>query len=262
VLRAAGPARCGSPLRPEYLRLVWLTTSSVSIARRLRNRRTGDAGEFRVLAWPALHEPFIKTKASTGQGADLAATATGDFNAIAAERLGIAPSRLRRPRLRRFTARAASAHSRKWCARWRKTEMFALTADVTEALAGRGSWYSSCWRAPSGRPIMPFAMGDQPFQLRLNNWDRTNHQLPFGRGALVGLSNRIIVRRTARCRNHGKLRSQLKATLETKRLVALCAGRPSRNRRVMANSLPMTLRVLPGAVRRRGPAGPAADQAA
>ena len=38
----------------------------------------------------------------------------------------------------------------------------------------------------SGRPIMPFAMATSRF-IRLNNWDRTTINLPFGRGALVGI---------------------------------------------------------------------------
>ena len=43
----------------------------------------------------------------------------------------------------------------------------------------------------SGRPIMPFAMATSRF-IRLNNWDRTTINLPFGRGALVGVDAMIV----------------------------------------------------------------------
>src|ERR1700712_3920724 len=38
----------------------------------------------------------------------------------------------------------------------------------------------------TGRPIMPLAMATSRF-IRLHNWDRTTINLPFGRGALVGI---------------------------------------------------------------------------
>jgi len=38
----------------------------------------------------------------------------------------------------------------------------------------------------TGRPIMPFAMATSRY-IQLKNWDRTTINLPFGRGALVGI---------------------------------------------------------------------------
>jgi hypothetical protein len=38
----------------------------------------------------------------------------------------------------------------------------------------------------SGRPIMPFAIATSRY-VQLDNWDRTTINLPFGRGAIVGI---------------------------------------------------------------------------
>src|SRR5213075_3441426 len=43
----------------------------------------------------------------------------------------------------------------------------------------------------SGRPIMPFAMVTSRF-IRLKNWDSTTINLPFGRGAVVGVDAVIV----------------------------------------------------------------------
>ncbi len=58
---------------------------------------------------------------------------------------------------------------------------------------------------------MPFAMATSRF-IRLNNWDRTTINLPFGRGALVGI-DAIVVPPDADAETMEKLRGQLEANL-------------------------------------------------
>jgi lysophospholipid acyltransferase (LPLAT)-like uncharacterized protein len=72
---------------------------------------------------------------------------------------------------------------------------------------------------------MPFAMATSRF-VRLRNWDRTTINLPFGRGALVGIEE-INVPPDADAETMEKLRARLEAILNeaTRRAYAL-AGRP------------------------------------
>jgi lysophospholipid acyltransferase (LPLAT)-like uncharacterized protein len=77
----------------------------------------------------------------------------------------------------------------------------------------------------SGRPIMPFAMATSRF-LRLNNWDHTTINLPFGRGALVGIEE-IFVPADADAVTMEALRAKLQATLnEATRRAYAQVGRP------------------------------------
>ncbi len=59
----------------------------------------------------------------------------------------------------------------------------AMTADVPKVsrVAGRGIILLA---RKSGRPIFPFALATSRFK-RLDNWDRSSINLPFGRGAMV-----------------------------------------------------------------------------
>ena len=72
---------------------------------------------------------------------------------------------------------------------------------------------------------MPFAMATSRF-IRLNNWDRTTINLPFGRGALVGIEE-IMVPPDADAAAMEQLRQRLQANLNeaTRRAYAL-VGRP------------------------------------
>jgi len=77
----------------------------------------------------------------------------------------------------------------------------------------------------SGRPIMPFAMVTSRF-IRLNNWDRTTINLPFGRGALVGIEP-IVVPPDADAETMEKLRVLLETYLnEATRRAYAKVGRP------------------------------------
>jgi lysophospholipid acyltransferase (LPLAT)-like uncharacterized protein len=61
----------------------------------------------------------------------------------------------------------------------------ALTADVPKRARVVGLGIIMLARE-SGRPIMPVAMATSRY-VQLDNWDRTTINLPFGRGAMVGI---------------------------------------------------------------------------
>ena len=86
----------------------------------------------------------------------------------------------------------------------------ALTADVPKRSRVAGLGIIMLARE-SGRPIMPFAMATSRF-IRLHNWDRTTINLPFGRGALVGIGA-IVVPPDADAETMEKLRAELEANL-------------------------------------------------
>ena len=72
---------------------------------------------------------------------------------------------------------------------------------------------------------MPFAMATSRF-IRLHNWDRTTINLPFGRGALVGIGA-IVVPQDADADTMEKLRAELEANLnEATRRAYAQVGRP------------------------------------
>jgi lysophospholipid acyltransferase (LPLAT)-like uncharacterized protein len=77
----------------------------------------------------------------------------------------------------------------------------------------------------SGRPIMPFAMVTSRF-IRLKNWDSTTINLPFGRGALVGIEH-VYVPPDADAETMEKLRLQVEEYLnEATRRAYKAVGRP------------------------------------
>ena len=72
---------------------------------------------------------------------------------------------------------------------------------------------------------MPFAMVTSRF-IRLNNWDRTTINLPFGRGALVGIKE-IHVPPDADAATMERLRQEVEDTLnEANRIAYAMVGRP------------------------------------
>jgi lysophospholipid acyltransferase (LPLAT)-like uncharacterized protein len=72
---------------------------------------------------------------------------------------------------------------------------------------------------------MPFAMATSRF-IRLKNWDRTTINLPFGRGALVGIGE-ISVPPDADAETMERLRLELEANLnEATRRAYAQVGRP------------------------------------
>jgi len=100
----------------------------------------------------------------------------------------------------------------------------ASTADVPKRarIAGLGIIMLA---RESGRPILPFAMVTSRF-IRLNNWDRTTINLPFGRGAVVGI-DAVYVPPDADGETMEKLRLQVETYLnEATRRAYAQVGRP------------------------------------
>ena len=124
----------------------------------------------------------------------------------------------------RSTARAASARSGKWCRRSADGWNIATTADVPKRARVAGLGVIMLAR-DSGRPILPFAMVTSRY-IRLKNWDSTTINLPFGRGAVVGI-DAVEVPPDADAETMEKLRLQVETYLnEATRLAYAKVGRP------------------------------------
>jgi lysophospholipid acyltransferase (LPLAT)-like uncharacterized protein len=225
VLRSNWFQRAVGFLAAEYLRLVWLT-----------NRFSFDPPDIypRVEAqmpaifafWHGQHflTPFIKTKQSHLAKVLISLHRDGEFNAIAAERLGIGTIRGSGDHGSAFHRKGGIGAFKEMVRALAEGYNVALTADVPKRsrIAGLGIIMLA---RESGRPIMPFAMATSRF-IRLRNWDRTTINLPFGRGALVGIEE-IHVPPDADAETMEKLRVQLEAILnETTRRAYLQVGRP------------------------------------
>src|SRR5580692_1956386 len=205
VLRSSWVQRAVGFLAAEFLRLVWLT-----------NRFSYDLVEPQIPAifafWHGQHfmTPFIKTKASHRGKVLISRHRDGEFNAIAAERLGIGTIRGSGDHGSAFHRKGGVGAFKEMVRALREDYSVALTADVPKRSRVAGLGIIMLARE-SGRPIMPFAMATSRF-IRLKNWDRTTINLPFGRGALVGIGE-ISVPPDADGETMEKLRVQLEQIL-------------------------------------------------
>src|SRR5471030_211700 len=86
----------------------------------------------------------------------------------------------------------------------------ATTADVPKRSRVAGLGVIMLARE-SGRPILPFATVTSRF-IRLKNWDRSTINLPFGRGAVVGI-DAVFVPRDADGETMERLRLQVETHL-------------------------------------------------
>lgn len=198
-------------LAAEFLRLVWLT-----------NKFSFDPPDVYGLVepeipvilafWHGQHfmTPFIKTKEIHRAKVLISRHRDGEFNAIAAERLGIGTIRGSGDHGSAFHRKGGVGAFKEMLRALEENYNVALTADVPKRsrIAGLGIIMLA---RESGRPIMPFAMTTSRF-LRLKNWDRTTINMPFGRGVLVG-GEVIVVPPDADAATMEKLRQQLQATL-------------------------------------------------
>lgn len=225
VLRSSGVQRALGFLAAGYLRLVWRT-----------NRFSFDPPDIYQLVeprmpaifafWHGQHfiTPFIKTKESHRAKVLISRHRDGEFNAIAAERLGIETIRGSGDHGGAFHRKGGVGAFREMVQALEDGYNVASTADVPKRARVAGLGIIMLARE-SGRPIMPFAMATSRF-IRLNNWDRTTINLPFGRGALVGIEE-INVPPDADAETMEKLRAQLEATLnEATRRAYAQVGRP------------------------------------
>jgi lysophospholipid acyltransferase (LPLAT)-like uncharacterized protein len=219
VLRAGWFQRAMGVLAAEFLRLVWLT-----------NRFSFDPPEVYAIVepqmpvilafWHGQHfmTAFIKKGRHRGKVL-ISRHRDGEFNAIAAERLGIGTVRGSGDHGSAFHRKGGVGAFKEMVRVLEEGANMALTADVPKKsrIAGLGIIMLA---RESGRPIVPFAMATSRY-IRLHNWDRTTINLPFGRGALVG-GDVISVPADASSETMETLRLQLEATLNdaTKRAYA------------------------------------------
>jgi lysophospholipid acyltransferase (LPLAT)-like uncharacterized protein len=225
VLRSSWVQRAVGFLVAEFLRLVWLT-----------NRFSFDPPDVYEIVepqmpaifafWHGQHfmTPFIKNKESHRVKVLISRHRDGEFNAIAAERLGIGTIRGSGDHGSAFHRKGGVGAFKEMVQALAENYNVALTADVPKRsrIAGLGIIMLA---RESGRPIMPFAMATSRFW-RLKNWDRTTINLPFGRGAVVG-GEIIMVPPDAGAETMEELRVRLEATLNdaTRRAYAQ-VGRP------------------------------------
>jgi lysophospholipid acyltransferase (LPLAT)-like uncharacterized protein len=225
VLRGSWVQRAAGFLAAEFLRLVWLT-----------NRFSFDPPDVHDIVepqmpaifafWHGQHfmTPFIKSKEIHRAKVLISRHRDGEFNAIAAERLGIGTIRGSGDHGSAFHRKGGVGAFKEMVHALAENYNVALTADVPKRsrIAGLGIIMLA---RESGRPIMPFAMATSRF-LRLKNWDRTTINLPFGRGVLVG-GEIIMVPPDAGAEAMEELRARLEATLNdaTRRAYAQI-GRP------------------------------------
>jgi lysophospholipid acyltransferase (LPLAT)-like uncharacterized protein len=225
VLRSSWVQRAVGFLAAEFLRLVWLT-----------NRFSFDPVDVYDIVepqqpaifafWHGQHfmTPFIKTKASHRGKVLISRHRDGEFNALAAERLGIGTIRGSGDHGSAFHRKGGVGAFKEMVRALEDDYNVALTADVPKRSRVAGLGIIMLARE-SGRPIMPFAMATSRF-IRLKNWDRTTINLPFGRGALVG-GDIMVVPPDADSETMERLRAQLEATLnDATRRAYLQVGRP------------------------------------
>jgi lysophospholipid acyltransferase (LPLAT)-like uncharacterized protein len=225
ALRSSWVQRAVGFLAAEWLRLVWLT-NKFSYEPANVYELVEPAQPVILAFWHGQHflTPFIKTKESHRAKVLISLHRDGEFNAIAAERLGIGTIRGSGDHGSAFHRKGGVGAFKEMVRALAGGYNVALTADVPKRsrIAGLGIIMLA---RESGRPIMPFAMATSRF-IRLKNWDRTTINLPFGKGALVGIDP-VVVPPDADAATMERLRVQLEQILnEATRRAHAQVGRP------------------------------------
>jgi lysophospholipid acyltransferase (LPLAT)-like uncharacterized protein len=225
LLRSRGVQRAVGFLAAEYLRLVWLTNKFTFEPANVYEK--AEPHQPLIFAfWHGQHflTPFIRTKDSHRVKALISRHRDGEFNAIAAERLGIETIRGSGDHGSAFNRKGGVGAFREMVRALEEGYNVASTADVPKRSRVAGLGIIMLARE-SGRPILPFAMVTSRF-IRLKNWDHTTINLPFGRGAVVGI-DAVIVPPDADAETMEKLRLQVETYLnEATRLAYAKVGRP------------------------------------
>jgi hypothetical protein len=224
-LRSSWLQRAVGFLTAEYLRLVWRTNKFSFDPPDVYDQVEPQMPAIFAF-WHGQHflTPFIKTKEIHRAKVLISRHRDGEFNAIAAERLGIGTIRGSGDHGSAFHRKGGVGAFKEMVRALEDGYNVALTADVPKrsCIAGLGIIMLA---RESGRPIMPFAMATSRF-IRLKNWDRTTINLPFGRGALVGIET-IFVPPDADAGAMEKIRAHLEAILnEATRRAYAQVGRP------------------------------------
>ncbi len=212
-------------LAAEYLRLVWLTNRFSYEPVNVYELVEPDMPAIFAF-WHGQHfmTPFIKNKESYRAKVLISLHRDGEFNAIAAERLGIGTIRGSGDHGAAFHRKGGVGAFKEMVRALAEGYNVALTADVPKRSQVVGLGIIMLARE-SGRPIMPFAMATSRF-IRLNNWDRTTINLPFGKGALVGIET-IWVPPDADAEAMEKIRAHVESVLnEATRRAYVTVGRP------------------------------------
>jgi lysophospholipid acyltransferase (LPLAT)-like uncharacterized protein len=225
LLRSSRVQRALGVLAAEYLRLVWLT-----------NRFSYEPADVYQIVepqmpailvfWHGQHfmTPFIKTKDWHRAKVLISRHRDGEFNAIAAERLGIGTIRGSGDHGGAFHRKGGVGAFRQMVQALEDNCNVATTADVPKRARVVSLGVIMLARA-SGRPITPVAMVTSRF-IRLKNWDSTTINLPFGRGAVVGIEP-VHVPSDADAETMEKLRLQVETYLnEATRRAYAAVGRP------------------------------------
>jgi lysophospholipid acyltransferase (LPLAT)-like uncharacterized protein len=215
-------------LAAEFLRLVWLTNKFEFEPADVYER--AEPHQPLIFAfWHGQHfmTPFIKTKDSHRAKVLISRHRDGEFQAIAAERLGIETIRGSGDQGGAFHRKGGVGAFKEMVRALEEGCNIASTADVPKRARAAGLGIIMLARE-SGRPILAFAMVTSRF-IRFKNWDQTTINLPFGRGAVVGI-DAIVVPPDADAETMEKLRVQLETYLnEATRLAYAKVGRPEAN---------------------------------
>jgi lysophospholipid acyltransferase (LPLAT)-like uncharacterized protein len=169
-------------LAAEYLRLVWKTSNLTLEPANCYQLYESEQpviiamwhGQHFLLPFLRRHYPF---KVLISRHSD------GEINAIAAERLGIGTVRGSGDHGRRFQVKGGVAVFKSMLDSLAEGWNMALTADVPKVsrVAGLGIVKLA---HESGRPIFPVSLATSR-RLVLDNWDRSEINLPFSRSAIV-----------------------------------------------------------------------------
>ena len=225
VLRSSWVQRALGVLAAEYLRLVWLTTKFSYQPPDVYDRVLPHQPLI-VAFWHGQHfmTPFIKNRKEYRAKVLISRHRDGEFNAIAAERLGIGTIRGSGDHGGAFHRKGGVGAFREMVQALEDNWNIATTADVPKRARVAGLGVIMLARE-SGRPILPFAMVTSRY-IRLKNWDSTTINLPFGRGAVVGI-DAVTVPPDADAETMEKLRQQVESYLnEATRLAYAMVGRP------------------------------------
>lgn len=225
LLRSGFVQRALGVLAAEYLRLVWFTNRFIYQPSDVHGIVEPLMPAIFVF-WHGQHfmTPFIKTKESYRAKVLISRHRDGEFNALAVERLGIGTIRGSGDHSGAFHRKGGVGAFLEMVRALEDGCNIATTADVPKRarVAGLGAIMLA---RESGRPIMPFAMVTSRF-VRLKNWDSTTINLPFGRGAVVGIEP-VYVPPDADAETMEKLRQHVEQLLnEATRRAYAAVGRP------------------------------------
>lgn len=169
-------------LAAEYLRLVW-TTSRFTMEPAEPYRLYETQQPVIIAMWHGQHFllPFLRRQYRFR--VLISRHSDGEINAVAAERLGVGTVRGSGDHGTRFHIKGGVAGFKAMLESLEEGWNMALTADVPKVsrVAGRGIIKLA---QESGRAIFPVALATSR-RITLNNWDRSEINLPFSRGGIV-----------------------------------------------------------------------------